>query len=72
MTLPAWLFWVVTVKPRATASWMHSRAIAARVRLEAPASRRSSSSTSWGMVVLIQVEPLPGPRPAAGFVRFMG
>jgi hypothetical protein len=24
------------------------------------------------MVVLIQVEPLPGPRPAAGFVRFMG
>ena len=59
MTLPACDRCGVTVRPRATASVMHSRAMAVRVRLEAPASRRNSASVSSVMVVEIRVRPLP-------------
>ena len=73
MTLPAWLLWAVMVRPRATASEMHSRAMAARVRLEASARRQSSASVASVMVVLMRVRPLPADwSDLRRGVRFMG
>ncbi len=59
MTLPAWLLCAVMVRPRATASSMHSRAMAVRVRFEASAKRHSSASVATLIVVLMRVLPLP-------------
>ena len=56
-----------------TASVMHSRAMAVRVRLEAAASRRNSASVSWVIVVEIRVLPLPAVwSDLRRRVRFMG